>query len=69
MTETSNLATSLQDELKRNRDLLLFYKEIGPVGTFGFTMISQDIDNATKAIMEGDVAAMIQSFNTLKNNK
>jgi len=69
MSEPTNLAEALLEELKRNRELLAIYKEIGPAGTFAYTMVSKDIDDANKAMIEGDVVSMIQCYETLKNNQ
>lgn len=56
-------------ELKRNRELLQAYKDIGPAGAFGYAMINADIDAAEKALAENDVVAIIQCYEKLKGNE
>ena len=65
----SSVGEEILVELKRNRELLETYKEIGPAGAFGHMMISADIDAAEKALAESDVIAIIQSYEKLKGNK
>lgn len=65
----SSVGEEILVELKRNRELLEMYKEIGPAGTFGATLISQDIDNAEQALAEGDVIKILQSYEKLKGNE
>jgi hypothetical protein len=65
----ANLAEGLVEELKRNRELLKCYEQIGPEGMFGASMIALDIKKAEEAIMNGDTIAMLVIFETLKNNE
>lgn len=65
----SSVGEEILNELKRNRELLEAYKEIGPAGTFGYTMINADIDAAEKALSDNDVIAIIQCYEKLKGNK
>lgn len=67
MTET--LADGLLEELKRNRELLIQYRSIGPNGMFGATMIEQDIQKAERAVVEGDIVAMLRLYETMKENQ
>jgi hypothetical protein len=64
----SSVGEEILVELKRNRELLEVYKEI-PTGAFGHMMISKDIDEAEKALAEGDVIAIIQAYEKLKGNE
>jgi len=48
------------------RELLGFYKELGPVGAFGAMMIEQVLQKADEAAMSGDLAAMIRSYQAMK---
>lgn len=65
MSET--LGDALPKEMARVRDHVLpHYIEIGPVGAFGAAMIRRDLDAAAKALAEGDVAAMIAAYQSLK---
>lgn len=61
-----NLIEGLQEEIKRCRDLLEVYKEIGPAGRFAHVMILNEIEVAEKSIATGDVAAMIRSLEELR---
>ena len=65
----ANLIEGLQEELKRNRELVKHYEEIGPAGIFGKTFIQRDIDLAEKAIATGDTVEMVRMYATLKENK
>lgn len=62
-----NLMDGLLNEIERCSKLIPIYDELGPVGQFGKAMIQQDINNAKTAISSGDVVAMLQSFEALKN--
>ena len=62
-----SLGEALPREMARVRDHVLpHYDELGPVGVFGAAMIRQDLDAAAKAIAEGDMVAMVQSYQALK---
>jgi len=63
------LADVLLEELVRVRKILGYYKEIGPAGMFGSTMIEQSLENADKAIMTGDIVAMLKANEDLKQIK
>lgn len=60
------LGDALPREIKRAQQLIVDYRALGPVGSFGAMMIQQDIDAAIKALAEGDVVAMIRAYNELK---
>jgi len=64
-----SVGEAILDELKRNRELLQAYKDIGPAGAFGCVMISADIDAAEKALAENDVVAILQCYEKLKGNE
>lgn len=59
----------IQIELKRNRELLQAYRDIGPAGAFGYAMINADIDAAEKALAEGNVIDILQCYTKLKGNE
>lgn len=63
-----NLAEGLLEEINRNINLVVIYSSVGAAGVFALSMIRQDINLALKAIIEGDVIAMMQAFEKLKNN-
>ena len=67
MSET--LGDALPKEMARVREVLGHYKEIGPAGMFGAAFIEQDLRAADKAVMSGDVVAMIAAYNKLKEIK
>ena len=62
----SSVAEELPKEQARVREVLGHYKEIGAAGVFGVTMIEQSLACADKAVMSGDVVAMIIAFDDLK---
>ena len=67
MTEQSeSLADALPREMARVRTVLGYYKEIGPAGAIGAVFIEQDLQAADRAVMSGDVVAMIQALETLR---
>ena len=63
-----NLIEGLHEELKRNREILVMYKEI-PAGVFGATMIQAAINRAEKSISDGDTVAMLVSLGELKETE
>jgi hypothetical protein len=66
MSENTTLGDALPKEIARVREVLGHYKELGPVGMFGAMFIEQDLQAADRAVMSGDVVAMLQAFETLK---
>jgi hypothetical protein len=62
----TTLGDELPKETARVREILGHYKEIGPAGAFGAVMIERSLQAADKAMIEGDVAAMIAAYNDLK---
>ena len=64
--QTETLADALPKEMARVRDVLGHYREIGPTGMFGAAMIEQDLRAADRAVMSGDVVAMLRSLKTLQ---
>lgn len=63
------LGDALPKEMARVREVLGHYKEIGPAGAFGAAMIEQDLRAADKAVMSGDLVAMLRAYETLKGVK
>ncbi|KKK70825.1 hypothetical protein LCGC14_2920080, partial [marine sediment metagenome] len=61
MTDIRTLGDELPKQQARVRELLIGYKEIGPAGQFGAMMIEQVLQKADKAVISGDVVAMIVS--------
>lgn len=60
------LGDKLPEEMARVRAVLGYYKEIGPAGMFGAAMIEQSLRAADKAVMSGDLVAMISAYQDLK---
>lgn len=66
----TSLAEALPKEITRVRDEILpAYLEIGEAGMFGAAFIRQTLDIAVAAMSSGDVIAMIQSYQALKETK
>ena len=61
------LAEALPREMARVREVLGHYREIGPAGMFGAAMIEQDLRAADRAVMSGDVVAMLRILKTLQS--
>lgn len=65
--KTQSLGEALPREIARVRDNVLpAYLKIGPPGAFAAAMIRQSLDAASKAMIEGDLPAMIRCYNDLK---
>ena len=60
------LADALPKEMARVREVLGYYKAIGPVGMLGAAFIEQDLRAADAAVLSGDVVAMLRAFDALK---
>lgn len=69
MNDITTLGDALPAEMARVRVVLGHYKEIGPVGAIGALFIEQDLRAADKAVMSGDVVAMLCAYETLKGIK
>ena len=65
--QTETLADALPKEMARVRTVLGYYKEIGPAGAFGAMFIEQDLQAADRAVMSGDVVAMLKALETLRS--
>ena len=63
------LGDALPKEQARVREILGAYREIGPAGAFGAALIEHALRRADMAVMSGDVAAMIRSYNELREIK
>jgi len=61
-----SLGEALPKEQARVREVLGYYKEIGPAGMFGAAMIEQSLQKADKAIMSGDIVAMMGAYKELQ---
>ncbi len=65
--QIETLADALPKEMARVREVLGHYREIGPAGMFGAAMIEQDLRAADRAVMRGDVVAMLRSLKALQD--
>lgn len=64
--QTETLADALPKEMARVRVVLGHYKEIGPAGAIGAMFIENDLQAADRAVMSGDVVAMLRAFKALQ---
>lgn len=63
----TTLGDALPREMARVRDdVMPAYVEIGPSGGFALAMMRADLDRAARALAEGDVAAMMEVYQSLK---
>lgn len=64
---TDTLGDALPREMTRVRDQVMpAYVAIGAPGAFVLAMIRADLDAAQKAMIEGDIVAMIRLYESLK---
>jgi hypothetical protein len=63
----SSLADALLAEMTRVRDEVMpAYQEIGPAGGFALTLMRRDLDEAARALAEGDAVACLRLHASLK---
>jgi hypothetical protein len=62
----NTLGDEFPKEQARVREVLGYYKEIGPAGMFGAALIEDTLRRADEAAISGDVVAMIRVFNEMK---
>ena len=63
----SSLADALLAEMTRVRDEVMpAYQEIGPAGGFALTLMRRDLDEAARALAEGDAIACLRLHQSLK---
>ena len=61
------LGDALPREIARVRDEIMpIYREIGPGGIFALAMMQRDLDEASRAMIAGDLPAMIRVYESLK---
>lgn len=61
-----SLGVAFVEEQARVRTVLGYYKELGPVGTFGATMIEDLLRRCDRAAMEQDTVVMLRLYEELK---
>lgn len=65
--EIESLGTALPKEIARVRDEVLpAYINIGQPGALAAVMMRRDLDAASRAMIEGDIVAMLRAYNELK---
>lgn len=62
----TTLGEEYPKEQARCREILGYYRELGPVGSFGAAMIEATLKRADEAAVTGDLAAMISAFEDMK---
>lgn len=61
------LGEALPKEMARVRDEVMpAYQSIGAAGAFALHCMRSDLDKAARAMMEGDVVAMLRCYEALK---
>lgn len=65
----NTVGEKIQDEIKRNYELLQAYRDIGHQGQFGAAMIQADLDAAHQALKDDDVVQILIAYDKLKGNK
>ena len=63
---SESLGEALPKEQARVREILGHYREIGPAGIFGATMIEHTLRQADQVIISGDLVAMIAAYKSLQ---
>ena len=64
---TDSIGEALPREMSRVRDEIMpAYQEIGPPGMFALAMMRKSLDEAQKAMIEGDLPAMIRCYADLR---
>ena len=64
---SESLGEALPREMTRVRDQVMpQYIAIGPPGAFALAIMRAELDAAQKAMIEGDTAAMLRLYETLK---
>ena len=63
----NSLGEALPKEQARVREVLGYYREVGPAGAFGALMIEASLAKADQAVMSGDVVAMLRAYEDLKS--
>ena len=69
MSNEISLGEALPKEMARVREVLGHYKEIGQAGAIGAAFIKLDLAAADRAIMSGDLVAMLGAYKALKGIK
>ena len=63
----TTVGDALPREMARVRDEVMpIYVEIGPSGRFALALMRLALDNAARAMVEGDVVAMVRALEDLR---
>lgn len=66
----NTLGDELPRQMARVRDEVMpMYVAIGPAGAFALALMRKDLDDATKALAEGDVVAMLRVCKSLQETE
>lgn len=66
MSELQTVGDDFPREQERVRELLVVYKELGPVGAFGAAMIAAALRRADEAAISGDIVAILRAYQELQ---
>lgn len=69
MSESQNLLEGLEAEIERNKSLLQQYREIGPEGTIGASLLHGLISKAERALKENDISTMLEVYQELRETE
>jgi len=63
---SESLGEAFPREQARVREILGYYKEIGPAGAFGVALIEDILRRADRAAISGDVVEMIRVYKEMQ---
>ena len=66
---TNTIADALPAEQARVRALMSIYREIGPAGLPALYLMERSLAAADRAVMSGDVVAMLLAYEDLRGYK
>ena len=61
-----SLGEALPEEQARVREVLGVYKDLGLAGRFSAILIEVELEEADRAVMSGDLTAMLKAYTALK---
>ena len=64
--QNESLGEALPKEQARVREVLSHYIALGPPGQFGARMIEASLQAADRAVMDGDLMAMVAAYKDLQ---
>lgn len=65
----ANIIEGIQAECNRIRKIIPHYEELGPVGSFGATMLKIAVAEGEASIASGDVVRMVKAYRELQDCK